>query len=134
MDLAIYLEMLQTGFPVDPNAVVEKLDISASDKKRWLGFIQAQKEAEEKAQAHQIELEKLKIETNAQLSIKKTDSGEKLGYEKLGEAKRKGNMKHAVDSRKLELSDREDELTFITENRRIDVQRDQQKQAQNKAA
>jgi len=129
MDLSIYLEMMQNGFPVDPNAVIEKLDIPASEKKRWLEFIEAQQKAQEEAQAQQAELEKMKILASADVSLKKAADSTQLGYEKLSEAKRKGDMKDDADAEERAIKVKGQELTFITENKRIDVQKQQQKQS-----
>ncbi|KKN12016.1 hypothetical protein LCGC14_1020840, partial [marine sediment metagenome] len=56
MDLAVFMEMREKGFEVDPEAVIEKLDISASEKRRWLEFIKQQQQAAQQAQQQQIEL------------------------------------------------------------------------------
>ena len=47
------MEMMQAGFPVDPMQVIEKMELPATEKLRWVEYIQSQQqaaaEAEEKA-------------------------------------------------------------------------------------
>jgi len=131
-DLAIYMEMMTNGFPVDPNAVIEKLDLPASEKRRWIEYIEAQKQAEADAQKQQLELEKLKILSGADTSLKKAADTTQLGYEKLEEAKRKGDMKDDADAEDRAIEVRGQELNFIIGSKQIDAQR--QQQAKNKAA
>jgi hypothetical protein len=52
LELSMLMEMMQAGMQVDPLAIIEKLDMPASDKARWMEFIQGQqKSAAEQAQA-----------------------------------------------------------------------------------
>ena len=61
-ELSSYLEMQQTGFPVDPLAILDKMDLSLSDRERWGAYITGIQEAESTAQNNQFELENKKIE------------------------------------------------------------------------
>jgi len=61
-ELSMLLEMQQGGFTVDPLAVIEKLDISASDKERWTKYIAAQQEAASQQANNQFQLEAQKLE------------------------------------------------------------------------
>jgi hypothetical protein len=61
-ELSVLMEMQQGGIMVDPLAIIDKLDISASDKERWVKYITAQQDAQAQAQNNQFEMEQKKIE------------------------------------------------------------------------
>lgn len=133
MDLAVFMEMRTAGFEVDPEAVIEKLDISASDKKRWLDYMQRQEGAAQQAQQQQFELEMMKIRANMESDTQKVGASTQLGYDKLDDQIQKGRQKHQIDTSKLGLEKRRQELDFIVRNKQADNQK-QQQQAKNKAA
>jgi len=127
MDIAVFMEMRQAGFEVDPNAVIEKLDISASEKRRWLDYIAQQQQAAQQAQEQQLELEKLKIQSNMQVGMRKIDTGDVLGHEKLDETIRKDSQKHYIDKEKLTLEERRQELDFIARTAQTEATKQQAK-------
>jgi len=59
LELSVLTEMMQGGMPVDPQLIIEKLELSSTDKARWLQYIQSQQQAaaEEQEQMKQIELQ-----------------------------------------------------------------------------
>lgn len=61
-ELSVLMEMQQGGFMVDPIAIIDKMDMSASDKERWIAYITQQQEAAAQAQNNQFELEQKKLE------------------------------------------------------------------------
>jgi hypothetical protein len=68
LELTALMEMMQAGFPVDPTQVIEKMEISESEKKRWLDYInqqqaaQAQQAQEEAQFAKELEMKKLALQ------------------------------------------------------------------------
>jgi hypothetical protein len=68
LELQALMEMMQAGFPVDPNQVIEKMEIAESEKKRWLDYItatqneQAQQAENEAEFAKQLEIRKLELQ------------------------------------------------------------------------
>lgn len=100
-ELAIFLEMMKQGFPVNPETVINKLDLSAGEKADWLEFVragkeqqgqavqaQAQKELEEQQGKLQIESDKLAVkrEENLQdfaVNVANLDQNERMAAQKV---------------------------------------------------
>ena len=122
LELAIFIEMMQYGFAVDPRVVISRTDLPETEKRQWVEYVDAQEQAAAEAAAKAHELEVMKIQSNIQQQDKKTDVNAGLGSAKLEEAKRKGDMKDNVDRTKLLLEDQRQKLDFIARN-------DQNKQA-----
>lgn len=57
LELTAFLEMMQVGLPVDPRIIVDKTDLPASDKTRWLEYIDRQEQSAQEAQQQQVEQE-----------------------------------------------------------------------------
>jgi len=47
LELSAYMEMMQAGLPVDPKIIIDKTDLPASDKLRWLEYIDSQQRAQQ---------------------------------------------------------------------------------------
>ena len=47
LELTSFLEMQKTGFPVEPSVIINRLDLPASEKKRWLEYINSQQQAQQ---------------------------------------------------------------------------------------
>ena len=77
-ELAIFIDMMSKGFPVDPVTVIDKLDISETEKSRWKKYIEENKQAQQQGQqaaqqAQQAEAQaKIQIETQ-KLQLKSKD-------------------------------------------------------------
>lgn len=56
LELQGLIEMSEM-LPVPPDQIIEKLDVSASDKRKWLDYIEGQQQAEQQAQEEQMQLE-----------------------------------------------------------------------------
>ena len=68
LELSTLMEMKQRGFAVDDKMVIEKMDLSAKQKTRWLAFIDQQQQSQQQQQQQamqaqmQIEMAKIQIE------------------------------------------------------------------------
>jgi hypothetical protein len=68
LELSTLMEMKQRGFAVDDKMVIEKMDLSAKQKTRWLAFIDQQQQQQQAQQQQamqaqmQIEMAKIQIE------------------------------------------------------------------------
>ena len=114
LELSIFMEMQkEAGIPVDPKVLIDKTDLSASDKKRWNEYIQAQQEAAQKDKADQLELEKMKIQAKMFDNQRKLEATTALGVGKLEEGIRKGDMKDSIERGELALKNKEINLDFI---------------------
>ena len=47
LELTSFLEMQKTGFPVEPSVIINRLDLPASEKKKWLEYIQSQNQGQQ---------------------------------------------------------------------------------------
>ncbi len=74
-ELAVFIEMMGKGFPVDPLAVVDKLDLSDTAKDRWRKYIDQKQQGGQQAQQFeqqsmqmkmQMEMEKAKADMQAE--------------------------------------------------------------------
>lgn len=114
LELSIFMEMgKEAGIPVDPKVLIDKTDLSASDKKQWMEYIQKQQEAAEKAAADQLDLEKIKIQAKMFDNEKKLEATTALGVGKLEEGKHKGEMKDTIERGELVLENKKINLDFI---------------------
>ncbi len=116
LELAIFIEMMQYGFAVDPRVVIERTDLPETEKRQWIAYVDAQEQAAQQAAERAHELEKMKIQSNIQQQDKKIDVTAGLGSAKLEEGKRKGDMKDDIDHSKLLLEDQRQKLDFILRN------------------
>jgi hypothetical protein len=113
LELTALMEMQAQGFPVDPNQIIDKMDIPASDKKRWMDYIASQQEqqaAQEQEQMEtQVALEQAKIET--------TKEGNMLDFisdmAKVKQMTQKDEVRSKEEIMKLGSKERNDLMTFI---------------------
>jgi hypothetical protein len=94
-ELAIFMEMLKLGFPVNPETVIEKLDLSAGDKMDWMEFITQKNEQGKKMKDMETQLEAMKEQAKAvieqsRLEVKKEENAQDyaVGMAKLSQAER----------------------------------------------
>jgi hypothetical protein len=74
LELSIFLDMLEKKFPVDPNTIIDKLDLSPIEKINWKTFIQnqqqgQQQQAQAELQAKQAELQFKQRESEGKLAL-----------------------------------------------------------------
>lgn len=65
-NLAIYMEMMAKGFPVDPDVVINKLDINEAEKSQWKGYIEKGKQEQQQAQAQAAQAQQAQTQVFAQ--------------------------------------------------------------------
>jgi hypothetical protein len=53
-ELSAFMEMQEKGFPVPPEVIIERMDLPASDKKKWLEYINSQQEGQAKQQEEML--------------------------------------------------------------------------------
>jgi len=124
LELSTFLEMQQAGFPVDPMAVIDKLEISDNDKQRWMAFIKQQQESAAKAQEQQFQLEMMKIQAKQQADMTKVQADMGVKQEKIVAQREKDSAKHKVDQRRLEIENRKVDLDFLARQSATKVQGD----------
>jgi hypothetical protein len=102
MELQALMEMQQAGFIVDPNQIIEKLELPETEKQRWLEYIaqqqQSQAEQAEKQYNDQMQLEQAKIQTTQQ----KNQNDFILGSAKIEQMENKDDKKMALDIARMD--------------------------------
>lgn len=89
-ELATFMEMMEKGFPVDPNTVIDKLDLSPIEKANWKMYIESSQKAKAEVQQVEIKLKQDKLAQDGQLKAaaidvenKKIEATNELGIHKL---------------------------------------------------
>mgnify|MGYP002631263216 CR=1 FL=1 len=103
LELSTLMEMKQRGFAVDDKMIVEKMDLSAKQKTRWLAFIdqtqQQQQQQQQQAMQAQMQLEQAKI----QLEQAKIQMQGQMQAGRLQIDQTKAQMDQQLDQSKLQL-------------------------------
>jgi hypothetical protein len=71
-ELAIYMELLKSQFPVNPSSVIERLDLSAGDKADWITYIDQQKQQAQQMQQQQMQMQGQIEQAKMQLAQQET--------------------------------------------------------------
>jgi hypothetical protein len=115
LELQALMEMMQAGFPVDPISVLEKMDLPASDKQRWIEYIQAQQQAQMDAQDKALQAE-LGIKTR-ELDIEEKD--DMLDFivdiTKINQMLEKDEKRLATDFAKLDVEQQNNMAQFVAQ-------------------
>jgi hypothetical protein len=115
LELTALMEMQAQGFPVDPNQIIDKMDIPASEKKRWMDYIAAQEQAQaqqaEEQMQTQVALETEKI--NVQKEGNMLDFITDMAKVKQMVQKDEGRMKE--EFAKLDSKQRADLMNFVAQ-------------------
>ncbi len=76
-ELAVFMDMMEKGFPVNPNTIIDKLDLSPAEKADWKAFVSQQQEFKQQTQqvqsqtgAAKVQLEGKKHSDNVQIKAK----------------------------------------------------------------
>ena len=67
LELSTYMEMMSKNFPVDPKMVIERMDITAKQKTRWLEFIDQQQAMQQQQMQQQMAMQQQAMQTQTQL-------------------------------------------------------------------
>ena len=111
-ELSIFMEMMEKGFPVDPNTVIDKLELSPIEKANWKAFIGMKQKSGEEAQKVDMMLKQGKLK----LDNKKIDSTNAIEAKKLqllGDTQYKDlDVKTSIEEGKLQQKDKSDKMDF----------------------
>jgi len=112
--LAIFIEMMSKGFPVDPRAVVSRLDLPEKDKLQWIQYIsQMQQGQQQQAQAE--------LQLKAQ-----TQQAKAMGAkERLQLNAQQAASELSMEQKELEQKELEDRRNFFLELSKLDMQSQQ---------
>lgn len=119
-ELQIFLEMLQNGMPVDPNIIIEKLDLPETDKQRWREFITAQQQAQKEQAEKEYQLRVQEIKGKMQKDASKAQLQGKKDQQKA----KVDEHKAQVDKEKLRLEDKRQNMDFHARMEQVEAQYD----------
>nr|WP_168161230.1 hypothetical protein [Desulfatibacillum aliphaticivorans] len=97
LQLQVFMEMMHAGFPVDPKTVIEKLQLPATEKQRWIEYIDAQQQAQAQAAQQAQQLEAQKVMAGIQTEAKKVDGDIAVKTAKVRAQAQKDSTKFAHD-------------------------------------
>ncbi len=108
--LAIYMEMMGKGFPVDPEVVIEQLDIDEAAKEQWKGFINEGKQQQEQMQAQSMQAQQAQAQAMGQAEQQKAQ----LEAATLQSKQQMEQQKFQFEGMRLQLEDKKIETTNQT--------------------
>jgi hypothetical protein len=115
MEMTALLEMMQQGFPVDPMQIIEKMELSAREKQRWIEYISNQNQAQAQQQQQMLETELQFKEREMADKEKQTQLGFMVDMTKITQMADKDNKKMAEDFAKLAQEDKHKLMEFVIE-------------------
>jgi hypothetical protein len=115
LEMTALLEMQQQGFPVDPMQIIEKMDLSAREKQRWIEYIQNQNQAQAEQQQQMLAAEMQFKEREMADKEKQTQLGFMVDMTKITQMADKDNKKMAEDFAKLAQEDKHKLMEFVIE-------------------
>lgn len=128
-ELAIFLDMMSKNFPVDPAAIIEKLNLSGSEKTRWLKYIEEQKQGQQQmAQAKiqmgqgKLQIEQGKVQGKMQADTAKTQVAAQGNQGKLMLEAKKLSSDRDIELRKLSQQEKEDRRDYSIELAELDLE------------
>jgi hypothetical protein len=128
MELTALLEMQKQGLPVPPTQIIEKMEIPASEKQRWIEFIQQTQE--QQAQKEQQMLQAEMQFKDREIAVK--ENANQLEYmidaAKLNASVEKDKDKLVAEYKALSIEEQQVMLTFMIEMLKIAQEEEQAKQ------
>ena len=115
LELSTFLEMQKNGFPVEPSVIINRVDLPASEKKKWLAYI-------EQSQQQQAQAQQEAMQTEVQLKNRELTTAEKkvlydflVDVAKVNQQAQKDEVKSQTASSQLAQADRQAILNFISQ-------------------
>jgi hypothetical protein len=110
-ELTALLEMSQT-LPVPPKQIIEKMDISASDKAQWLEYIDSQQQGEQDAQEQEIAQEQEQFDREQGSKESKDMMDFVLGISKLKQMAEKDEKSMVKDFELMDIQEQNNIMTM----------------------
>lgn len=113
MELQTMMEMQAAGMPVPPELIIEKMDVSATDKASWLQFIQQSNEQASAQQEEMVQKETAFKEKELSLQEQKIINDFILGMAKINQMADKDAKKMQQSVMSMSLQEQRDFLTYV---------------------
>lgn len=130
-ELAIFMEMMKAGFPVDPEQVIDKLDLTAGAKADWKKFIEEQKQQALQIQAAGAQAKSAVEQAKLQLKAAETQGKLQIEQQKIAQKDKELAIKAQIETDKTAQKDREAKMEAVVDMKAIDQRA---KQAQEEIA
>ena len=123
--LAVFIEMMSKGFPVDPKAVVSRLDLPESDKQEWTAYIEQTQKSNMEDRQYQKQLQQAMTQMQQQRDAMQAqkNAGE-LGLKQerlqLDAAKMAGDQ--SIKVKELQQEEMDDRYDFTVELMKLGLQ------------
>jgi len=115
LELSVLTEMMQGGFPVDPMLILEKLELSASDKARWSEYINSQQQAQTEEQEEMKQLEIAFKDREIKVDEQRNMLDFVLGLAKINQQADKDDKKMVTSMMQLDAEQRRSIAQFIVD-------------------
>lgn len=114
MELSAFMEMQQGGLPVPPELIIDKMDIAAGDKAKWLEYINSQQEEAAKQQEKMMQTELAMKQKELSLDEQKILNDFIIAMAKINAASEKDAQKMQQQTMSMSIAEKRDLLNYIT--------------------
>jgi hypothetical protein len=105
--------MQKSGFPVEPSVVISRLDLPASEKKKWLQFIEGQQQSQQQMVEQQQQQEQANKDRELSLDEKKAIMEFIIDSAKVNQQAEKDEKKMATSDAQIEQASNAAILSFL---------------------
>ena len=125
-ELSIMLEMMQSGMQMDPNTIIDKLDLSPKEKWDWKAFIAEEQQQDQEAQAQDMELrsqeqaskkqlEEMKLELQEMKTTMDNQTKIQISQDKLQQDERDSRRDFVISAAELEKAEQDDAFEMLVD-------------------
>ena len=132
-ELTALLEMSQT-LPVPPEQIIDKMDISASDKAQWIQYINEQQEGAMQKEQEEVAIDQEQFDRKQGASEQKDMMNFVLGISKLKQMAEKDEKSMVKDFEAMDIQEQNNIMQMTANMTKIAADANQQKQAREAAA
>jgi len=100
--LAIFMDMLSKGFPVDPETLIGKLDLPASEKTKWVKYVQNQQQQQSQMAMTQIQGKLQGDQAKTQIQAQQVASDHDIALKQLAQSDVADRRDAAIELAKLD--------------------------------
>ena len=113
LELSAFMEMQQQGLPVPPELIIEKTDISESDRQKWMQYLQQQSQSQQQQQEQMMQAELQFKDRELTNDEKQTLNDFILGIAKIKQAEHKDELKQQTSLHQTSIQDEQSTLQYI---------------------
>lgn len=127
LELSAFMEMQGQGFPVEPSVIINRMDLPASEKQKWLEYIQGQQQAQTEAQEQMAQAEMQFKDRELSNEEQKTILEFLVDVAKLNQQAEKDEKKMLTADQQVAQADRKALLDFISQINQASVNAEKMK-------